>query len=1144
MSRSARAWIGGSGVLLLFVLIAWIAGALLGLEGRALWLLRGGLLLLGVLGAAVAARILWVTGPAPDEGPDDVALALAAARERLARSSAPSSRLGRLPLTLVVGPRGSTKTTLVARTGLEPELLAGEVYRGDLVVETEGINLWYHDGTVVLEAGGALLEDEGRWKRLLRRIRPSRLAAALGRGGQAPRSVVLCFGADEFLKPGAGESVPAQARIMRQRLAALCDELGISVPVYVLFTRSDRFPFFLDYVRNLGHDEVVDPLGATLELGERPDPGSYVREEGARIRAAFEDLHRSLGANRLRVLAREANEEVRGGAYEFPRELRKVAEAATSFLVELTRPSQLGRSPVLRGFYFTGVRPVIVRDAEPSASPPTAPAAGAGDVGATGVFQLGDLVERARAAEPVPAASRKVPQWVFLDGFLRTLLPGDRNARALTAGGARVDMLRRLGLGAVGAASLIMLLGVTVSYFGNRALQSRVLAAAEGVAAMEVEPGLPPTASQLERLDALRTELETLRLQQEEGVPLRLRWGLHRGERLVAGARPVYFRRFDQLLWETTRTRLAAHLDGLEGEPGEGDDYGRTYDALRAYLVTTRHPDRSQAAFLTPALMAHWPYAGEVEEERRDLARGQFEFFARELPWGHPLPRAADDRRVATSREFLLRFAETDRVYQALLSEGSEGVQPVEFARFAAGAGGTLRNDFVVPGAFTEDGWTRVHAALGDVDRLFAAEEWVVGEQAISAEDRARLTEELRARYVAEYTGHWQSFLRAAVVPGFGSVGDAARRLDVLSGNQSPVLQVLAVTARNTAVDAEEVRGAFQPVHLATPPDVRDRFVSDANEPYMAGLVNLHASMDQLSGASGARREQLMGDAASNAEQAKLFVRQLAQGFSVEGPAQVAAAEVQRLMEAPVSLAEALITRLPAAEVNQGGQAFCAAFSPILQRYPFSASAQAEVSMDDLEALFGPGDGALWGFYEDVGRTLLARQGSRYVAAPGASPQPTDEFVAFFNRAAEVSRAFFGDQGRAPEVVFAFRPETSAELPEVGMSMDGQSHRFTRTVAAAHTFVWEGARARDVRITGLLGGQELVLLEAPEGPWGLFRLLRRARWESMGDGRYRVTWPIPERRTELTAELTLPRGIPVLRGDFLDGLTCAPRIAR
>jgi hypothetical protein len=59
--------------------------------------------------------------------------------------------------------------------------------------------------------------------------------------------------------------------------------------------------------------------------------------------------------------ARERRADKLGAAiYELPREFRKLRNAAVRLLVDLGRPSQLRVNPFLRGFYFSGVRPVVV----------------------------------------------------------------------------------------------------------------------------------------------------------------------------------------------------------------------------------------------------------------------------------------------------------------------------------------------------------------------------------------------------------------------------------------------------------------------------------------------------------------------------------------------------------------------------------------------------------------------------------------------------------------------------------------------------------------------------------------------------------------------------------------------------------------
>ena len=294
--KQPKAWLAAAGAMVLFALLAWASGPLLGLKGRDVWILRGGLLLLGVAAAVLAgmytaARARRAPVPEAEEG-DDVGEALQAAQARLAAAElAGSSRISALPVVLVMGPSGSAKTSAVVHSGVDPELLAGEVERAGAVLPTGLLNVWYGRETVFLEAGGALLDDEGRWQRLVRHLQPGRLAAVMGQGAQAPRAAVVCFACDELLRPGGADAVAGAARKLRGRLADLSRQLGVRLPVYVLFTRADRIPHFADYVRGLTQEEAQEVLGATFPMADPPAAGLYPEFAARRAGDALRTLH-------------------------------------------------------------------------------------------------------------------------------------------------------------------------------------------------------------------------------------------------------------------------------------------------------------------------------------------------------------------------------------------------------------------------------------------------------------------------------------------------------------------------------------------------------------------------------------------------------------------------------------------------------------------------------------------------------------------------------------------------------------------------------------------------------------------------------------------------------------------------------------
>lgn len=140
-------------VLLLYLALAWLLGIWLPVRGSDVWVLRGVLALLGIIGAAVVLWYQWTVRKAKqaegqDEanpsGRDDVDALVREAVQRLKQSAlGRGTSLSSLPLVFLLGDSGSTKTTILVHSALDPELLAGQVYRDADVIPTATANLWY-----------------------------------------------------------------------------------------------------------------------------------------------------------------------------------------------------------------------------------------------------------------------------------------------------------------------------------------------------------------------------------------------------------------------------------------------------------------------------------------------------------------------------------------------------------------------------------------------------------------------------------------------------------------------------------------------------------------------------------------------------------------------------------------------------------------------------------------------------------------------------------------------------------------------------------------------------------------------------------------------------------------------------------------
>ena len=1156
MKRKTKVWVIGAVVALIVVVGSWFLSRALGLAGANAWVLRSGLSTLGL--AAIGLVVWWFLkriaieegdAPAPT-GPDDIDVAVAAARSRLGASKlGGGSSLGNLPLLVVIGPDGSAKTTVIARSGLEPELLAGEIASGEAAAPTRAVNLWYAGGTVLVEAGGTIAGDATRWGRLVRHLHPRRLTAVFAAGQQAPRAALVCLSCEELLRAGSSETIPAAARTLRARLAELSERLGIRLPVYVLFTKADRVPYFAEYVHNFSREESQQVLGATLDVELDAPIGSYADRETARVNGAFTGIIRSLADKRLVVLSREHGAERRPGAYEFPRELRKVVPLATQFLVDLCKPSQLHSSPFLRGFYFTGVQAVIVTEAMPSAIPQAA-ARGSATIDATGVFSS----RAGTAAPPRPAAvptSRKVPRWVFLDRVFRDVILADRAAQGVTRGGAKVNILRRAALGTAAAVAAILAIAFTVSFASNRALQQRTVAAAGAVALIPASATDLPTADALERLDSLRARVALLRHQERDGAPLRQQWGLYRGNAILPAARAAYFANFDRLMFGSTRSAMADSLTALPESPRVTDDYGRTYDLLKAYLITTSHPGNSTAEFLPPVLMRSWLAGREIDSARTQLAERQMAFFAEELRVDNPFPAQPDPALVQRSRAFLTKFTGTERIYNSMITEAAKTNPPVNFNRSIAGSAAVLVDGYEVPGAFTKSGWAFMQTALGNVDRFFAGEPWVMGDQGVvSSVDRARVAQELRTRYVADYLRHWRTFLRSASVVRFGGLADAGRKLTVLSGNQSPILALLSTVANNTDVDSVAIRPLFHAVHQVTPPSVTNVLVVEKNQPYVVALQALTTAVEQAANAPAGQGDAALPAVATSALAARGTTRQMALGFQPDREGQVHV-QVQSLIEAPINNVEILTRTVGTGELNRLGADFCGPFRLLMEKYPFSPGAPVEASWLEVGAIFGP-TGSLRTFYERTLSRALVQQGNTYVPRENSQIQLSPQFIAFFNKAMAVSDALYKENPANPRMTLSLRPLLTGNIEWVTITIDGVTQRWTRTDAQNRSLTWNGPLATSASIAVRAGRQEGVL-QSFNGTWSLFRLIHQIDgWGSTG-GVYRPAWDVrfggrqvmnDNVPVQLVVEMHLGATAPIMWDGYFSGLGCVTSVAR
>jgi type VI secretion system protein ImpL len=1117
----------GVPLLALVAILGWRAASWLGLAGPWVWIVRSVLWILGALLVHLVVKLFKGSGaPARRAAPDPMDALLEQARKRLNAAGVRGRHvLGKLPVLLVMGPRGSAKSTFVQQSRLDAEHLAGSLYSGDLIAPTELLNMWYHDDLILLEAGGPLAVDPGRWAGLVQRIQPRKWIPALLGRPQAPRVAIVCFSMEDLLE--SSEGAVAAARNLRDRLAELSEAIGIRLPVYVVFTKADALPHFAAFVENLTEDETHELLGTTLRaLGEAP-AGMYAEREAGRLATALEELFQTLAERRPDVMSRTGSNRGNGAAYEFPREFRKMAAAAVPFLVELCRPSQLRVSPFLRGFYFAGVRPVVV-ESEASVRQTVHAPEPVSTAGATQVFDLRQMQERAARAEAAGGGrARRVPQWVFMDGILRRVILRDRVAMGITTSGFGLSVLRRASLAAAIGALILLGGAIIVSHQRDRALQEQVASALTATADLRAPVVAAPPEEDLERLDELRVATERLSRYENERRPLRSAIFMYTGDELYPLARRAYFDRFRTVLLSRGYEAVQESLRGLPQEPTLAQ-YEQAYRSLKAYVEMTDHPEHATAPFFGDVLTERWTGVEPVDSARLELARRQFAFYGAELPYGDPYGEAANAGMVNTTRSFLAANTNEDSFYGSLVAQWNR-LPAARLDRDRPETRGFLRNSPEIPGAFTLAGWDSVHASLDGAAQAASLDLHVVGTEFFDSLRMRGFEPEvvaprLRARYESEYRDAWVRVLRETQLEPRGLQGGRDWLTD-LGGSRSAFFQLLTWVDSQTSVPSPEVTAAFGALQGLTAPDsVRQLYSEGAGSEYLMRVQSLAQAIGRLADAPG---DQAVADEVRRASTDGLaFVQNTGLSFPGEPEsARLASRAVTDLLTSPFRWGDGQVGQGPQLAANQLAAEFCGRQQErVLGRYPFQPGA-AEAAAEDVAALFDPAAGELGAFLQ---------------AAEGSGATLNDAYESFRTGARAISNALYALPGGTLGFDFTFQVRSFEGIDRVELRVDGNVRAYTLAQQDRERFVWDASRAELVTLL-VHSGERRESLEF-SGPWAIFRLFHQGTWQSAGGSSYRVTWTL-DSGARVTADVGI-RGVPVLDRSYLSGFTCPRRIAR
>jgi len=1053
--------------------------------------------------------------------------------------------LYQLPWYLFIGPPGSGKTTALVNCGLRfPLADANGPHAIKGVGGTRHCDWWFTDQAVLIDTAGRYTTqdsdaavDAASWLGFLKLLKKQRPRQPLN-------GVLVAISLSDLATQSESERF-AHARAIRKRVRELSDELGVRVPVYVLFTKADLVVGFVEFFDNLGKEEREQVWGTTYGLDDGKSEGGTVAEFGAE----FDRLMQRLNERMMERVHQESDLQRRRMIWGFPQQLASLREVANEFLTEAFRPSRLEARPLLRGVYFTS-----------------------GTQDGTPIDRLlGAMAGRFGLARQAVSAFSGAGRSYFLSRLVGEVVFGEAG---LVSRDPKVEKRQKLVAYGSYATCGVVLLGLmtawTVSWFSNRDVmtgQQAAMATYRAQYARILQRGPEDT-----NLLAVLPALETLRTMpggyagRADSVPWSMSFGLYQGQQLRTAADAAYANGLDGLLLPRLLSRLEAQMQANLDKPSF------LYQALEVYLILGRQGP------LDPALVRHWmaldaavTFPGDdnapVRAALGDDVAAMLRFPLPSVPLNGPL--VAEVRGVLTRKPF------ADYLYSSIIESPVARRLPEWTVAEHSGPAGSrvfsLRDgkplDTGVPGIFTWEGYHKTFLPLiPGVTKQASQQAWVLGRPATrGAEALTKLRHDVLSLYLDDYTRRWDALLANIALQPFTTLAQGQNELFLLSAPDSPLRDLLHGIDEETqlsrapagAVKSEKAKGvregladiakeralgalggeegqialvlgsAFgtgpegKPIDPATRVDAHFKALHefvDGKTPGEPHLEDVIAKIQQI--------YQGINQAANAPNQGAALLGMVAGGAAAGGGGaaggaaalQALAASVPKPVAAmlqTVSSSSSAVTASGAS--NELSQAWQSKVLPLCQeafnRYPLIAGSHEDVPLGDFTHLLGPG-GLVQKFFDKYLQSLVnttttpwqwqSPDHTKLGLAPGA--------LAEFERADQIRQALFPD-GAKMRVKFQLTAVSAdAGVGTVRIQIGKQTLTYAHGPAQPQSMTWPGAGDDlEVRVimTPANGGSATVIEN--DGPWSLLRLLDAARVIPSGaPDRFQIVFSSPQ----------------------------------
>lgn len=1030
-----------------------------------------------------------------------------------ALKSSPSGKgaLATLPWYMVLGSPGSGKTTLLQESGLAFSSLGHGLRSVRGIGGTRNCDWWFTDRAIFLDTAGRYTtqpEDQGEWLAFLDQVRK-------GRTGSLPVNGILAVFAVPDLMRNNGAGIAEAVRPLRERILEVSSRLGVVLPVYVVFTKTDLIGGFKDFFAALPTADRRQVWGFSCSASDRVEhTPEMLYEQHA------EGLMASLTTKRMAALLGDRSLKELSKAVAFPGNFRQAQKRFQTCVSELFQPFPLTDQPLLRGVYFTSALPPVKSGTQQGVPPPMVPVVTTVRPGTAGV-DASIFFQPSSAPGRAPTGDSSRSGFFLGDLFHQVILRDGKLAnRPLSLRRLRQFVRATISYSSV-ATGLLIAIWLVLGALNDRALAEALGEAGSKLAATRAVTTATSLTEEAAAREGLRQALVTVATQASP-------W---RRKAIAAAGQRAYFPVIAQRFLQPTARGLVQELNlGLDrlGKEGSFRDLFALFSAYQQ-LAGLTPPDRE---LLTRVLIQTPRLAGGDKASENLIAETRLHLDylilidnSTALNWHIEPDKALIDRmRAALGDSLWIQDGYGEVVSSLQSSSGRIGRDELVGGDNAE----LLEGGTPFSSTFTAEAWRQeVESAMSEKAEALAERISNLGRKQLTANEIRR---RLRNLYARDYQANWLRAVAELRPVGFISLSEAASRLQTLAGRQSPYLR-LPRTMTQAQIEFTDVD---QPVKLP----IADAWLVEG----LAVAEELQTAVARFASATeaGARgRDPVKLDEFCGVLNG--FGQRFAEAANKLEADENRRAATTCLQNLVFAVHRGLLAEL-SSEVERTWtdtvrKPFTTSFTG---RFPFDPTAKSEVDLRTFSSLFNPKSGAFWTAVKAV--ELLRKP---KILGRELFPVSVD-YQRVVAQAQTLRGALFfgdGDELLAPFVLVLQQREA---VEDQVVSFGPQRFSLFERPDRRYKFECRQAALRSAKLSIRVAGEDLTRDEP--GEWGVLRVLRAGVPSKRPDSGTQLTWAFLSAKLNKTffasATLDAPDLEVLVTGDLLRTLTMPEKIAR